>query len=940
MIACILIIARPGVHSAWGQSAGAKPDAGIELTDEAGEFVNIDVGRPFDAITQDSEELSGLFTLYRNPDEDSLYLAIHPDQLEKNYLCAMTLSSGLGEIFYRGWSLGDFFFQFQKVNGTVQLVVPNIYFRTSLDDPQRRSIERSFSDSAIASLPIVSTNPNDGTLLVDMNKMLVDGQDLSNLSSIITFVFEGSYALNSDTSYINTVSAFPHNVELDVLYGFEGANIPFFLTSLPNARAFNLNVHYSFSELPTDNGYRPRLADERVGYFIDAYQDLSDLNQREPFVRNIWRWHLEKQNPDLALSPPQEPIVFWIENTVPLEYRDSIRDGILAWNEAFEEAGFQDAIEVRQMPDDADWDPADVSYNTIRWSNSLYSGALGIAFPRINPLTGQILDADVVLDANLVRFVRDTDGFIAQQQQALGTNGSMLFDPQLCDPHLSDLYLTWLEQQTTQYQSQTQPSEALQRWRQLANQTMWGNDDTCFGMGVAYQGAMGALSLTTLQNALPSGEIMETFVHQFLVHLTAHEVGHALGLRHNFRASTMLDPEELNNLSITRDRGLVGSVMDYAPVNLAPIGTEQGDYFSVKVGPYDKWAIAYGYTTTNSSMPIDEQQVLESIARRAPEPDLAYATDQDIYDILNPVAKGWDLSSDSLTYAQWQMDNAKAIWDKLPNRYPLPGESYSELRDRFDVVFNYYFSQVFQMARYVGGQVFNRDRRGDPGSRQPFEPVPLEQQQEALKILDDYVFSSDAFNFPPNLISQLAPSRWWHWGTTPAIVRLDYPVYDNILWMQSLTLSSLLSAERLNRIRDAEIVYPTGETLPMPELFDTLHQMIWAEVIDPDNDDASIASIRRGLQRQHLQMLGNMSLRDPAAIREATNFLDFIVAIRILDAPEDARTLARYQLRQLHEEINRALRRHDDDMDTLTIAHLEDAQDRITKIIDAPLRSR
>ena len=545
-----------------------------------------------------------------------------------------------------------------------------------------------------------------------------------------------------------------------------------------------------------------------------------------------------------------------------------------------------------------------------------------------------------MLDANLVRFVRDTDGFIAQQQQALDTNGSMLFDPQLCDPHLSDLYLTWLEQQTTQYQSQTQPSEALQRWRQLANQTMWGNDDTCFGMGVAYQGAMGALSLTTLQNALPSGEIMETFVHQFLVHLTAHEVGHALGLRHNFRASTMLDPEELNNLSITRDRGLVGSVMDYAPVNLAPIGTEQGDYFSVKVGPYDKWAIAYGYTTTNSSMPIDEQQVLESIARRAPEPDLAYATDQDIYDILNPVAKGWDLSSDSLTYAQWQMDNAKAIWDKLPNRYPLPGESYSELRDRFDVVFNYYFSQVFQMARYVGGQVFNRDRRGDPGSRQPFEPVPLEQQQEALKILDDYVFSSDAFNFPPNLISQLAPSRWWHWGTTPAIVRLDYPVYDNILWMQSLTLSSLLSAERLNRIRDAEIVYPTGETLSMPELFDTLHQMIWAEVIDPDNDDASIASIRRGLQRQHLQMLGNMSLRDPAAIREATNFLDFIVAIRMLDAPEDARTLARYQLRQLHEEINRALRRHDDDMDTLTIAHLEDAQDRITKIIDAPLRSR
>lgn len=886
----------------------------------------------FEQVVEQSEALPGLFNLYRHEDTETLYLALQPDQLNRNYLCLMTLSSGLGEVLYRGWSLGDFLFQFQRLRDTVQLVVPNIYFRTQLGDPQRRSIEQSFSDSTLAAMPIVATDADTGAILLNLNEMLLQGQDLANLSSLVTLIFGGSYDLDADTSFIREVQAFPDNVEIDTVYGFSGMNVsPFFIASIPDQRSFNLGVHYSLSALPADRDYQPRLADERVGYFIDAYQNLSRMNQAQPFVRYVWRWDLQKQQPQQPLSPPQEPIVFWIENTVPNEYRAAIREGVLLWNKAFETVGFENAIEVRQMPDRADWSPADSRYNTIRWTTSLYPfGA--VAMPRVNPLTGQILDADVVIDAGFIRYMRDTSGFLAQQQSQPSGDRPSIHTP-LCDPTLSTVYLRWQESQHRSHQANAHGAQ----WSSLAAHAM-GNEDRCYGLGLASHGAMGALALTTLDNALPSGDEMDNLVQQFLVHLTAHEVGHALGLRHNFRGSTMLEPDQLNDQAVTRDRGLTGSVMDYNPVNLAPEGTDQGDYFSTTIGDYDIWAITYGYTPIDAVIPIQEQPQLEAIARQASELGISYATDEDAYDSLNPSANLWDLSSDPLQYAQWQMDNAKAVWAKLPSRYPIAGESYSELRDRFDIVYGYFFGQVFKVTRYVGGQVFNRDRRGDPGGRQPFEPVPIEAQRRALRVLGDYVFAPDAFDFPPNLINRLAPSRWWHWGSTPAMVRLDYPVYDSILWMQSLTLTELLSAKRLSRIRDAELSYAPDQILSLPELFETLMTEIWSELLL--DEPPHISSLRRGLQRQHLKILSNMALRNVDAVGEATNIMDAAIAFETLDAPEDARILARYQLRQLGEMLEDTLRRHDDELEMLTLAHMQDALDRIDKVIRAPLRSR
>ncbi|WP_026734128.1 zinc-dependent metalloprotease [Fischerella sp. PCC 9605] len=869
----------------------------------------------FRETVKGTDKLDGLFTFYHSEENSKFYLEIKPEQLNKNYLCTVTLESGIGESgIYSGLPLQDFLFYFRRVNNHLHFVVRNVKFRTEKDEPEVRSLARSFSDSVLYALEIVSIDPYSKNILIDLDDLLM--QDFPGLTSLLKYYLQADYHLEKNRSYFGDVNSFPLNVEIESIYGFSSPEGTYLVT-LPDSRALTLKVHYSFSQLPENNGYIPRLADDRVGYFLTAFQDFSNNNSKEPFVRYINRWHLEPSDSSAPLSPPKKPIIFWIENAVPLEYRDAIREGVLMWNQAFEKVGFQNAIEVRQMPDDADWHPADVRYNTIRWFNSLDARfARGPA--RVNPLTGEILDADIIIDANMVRSIQQEyrvltpsgvvetcHGTSLQSQesrvdkQGVWKDDFMLIPNPECihgdSPRTLDTRL-WTSQQR--------------------------DSDLCYGMETSTQAAMGALALSLLQNAAPNSDEMKKYVHQYLRSLIAHEVGHTLGLRHNFHGSTMLAPGELNNTEITHSKGLVGSVMDYLPVNIAPQGVEQGDYFPTVIGPYDEWAIAYGYKPNPYSpegaiAPEAEKPFLEQIALASPQPELSYATDEDIWDI-NPLANVWDMSSDVLLYSQWQMDNARAMWQRLDKRYPLKGESYSDLRVLFNRILRYYFRNASLLTQYIAGQSFGR-HHADENTRPSFVPVSLEQQRQVLAKLQEYIFAEDAFSFPPQLLNQLAPSRWQHWGNFIPVSRLDYPIHDRIQHFQGAILRSLLNSDRLNRLRDIEFKTPLGQALSMPELFDTLQKDIWTEVLGT-REAKPISSIRRSLQREHLNILLEMVLRTTD------------------DVPEDSRTLAWYELRQLRKAIDASLKRSEN-LDIYTLAHLEETSDRITKALNAGLLS-
>ncbi len=881
----------------------------------------------YEELVDGYEKIEGMFTLYRDLETGQTLMEIQPEQLNKNFLCFITLESGIGEAgLISGIPMRDFVFQLRKQQDNIQFVLPNLNFRTNELDPQARSIKRSFSDSVLYSLPIEATHSQTQTLLIDLSNLLIGDLNLPSLEEYLPY----DYSIDQTKSYISDAKAFPLNIELESVYGILNEYNTGDLDAVPDSRAFNLRVRYSFSELPINNGYIPRLADERVGYFISAYKDVSDNNRREPFVRYIKRWHLEKQIPSAPLSTPLEPITFWIENTVPIEYRDAIREGILMWNKAFEKAGFIDAIQAKQMPDNATWDPADVRYNTIRWSTTFESWFKGIGPSRFNPLTGQILDADIILDAGIIRDIKYGQiGTLILQNQSLAkvfkTKDGKSYNPCVLDmysPNLDD----WEIETEVNISNKNNNIESIipkslqTQYRKSSLSNSHSLEHLCFGWNSSQQLAVGAIAMDALQNIRPYSTEIEKYVNQFLKFLTAHEVGHTLGLRHNFHGSTMLDPEQLNDTSITRTKGLVASIMDYVPVNLAPQGTTQGDYFPVVVGPYDEWVIEYGYKPSGIASDIGEKAFLQNIASRAVQPELSYAPDEDSYDILDPAANRFDLSSNTLIYSQWQLDNARKIWKSLEKRVPRSDESYSDIRVMFDTVLSYYFRQIIDAALYIGGQSFNRENIKNANGRLPFEPIPIEKQRQALEILDKYVFSEDTFQFSPDLLNKLTPSRWLHWGSPVVVFPLDYPIQDRILLLQRIVLRSLLSNTRLTRLRDLELKTTPDNVLKLPELFDTLQNSIWREVLQPTGGEIEISGMRRSLQREHLKLLISIVLRNRTV-------------------PEDARSLAWYELRQLDKDLEKVIKKRGKKMDDYTRAHLEETRDRILKTLNAQLES-
>ena len=863
---------------------------------------------PFDEVIKDTQKSGGLFTLYRNKEKNKIYLEIKPEQLNKNYLATATLESGIGERgIYSGMPLQDFLFYFQRVDDKLNFVIRNVNFRTREGDPQARSLARSFSDSVLYSISLKSIHPERKTLLIDLGDLLLT--DLGGLSASL------GVPATTDQSYFGTAKAFPQNLEIESVLNFSGdgkgdSEVASF-ASLADNRGYTLRVHYSLSQLP-DKDYRPRLADDRIGYFITAYQDLSKDDRGDSFVRYINRWNLEKQDPKAAISPPKKPIVFWIDNAVPLEYRDPIKEGVLMWNKAFLKAGFKDAIEVRQMPDDATWDPADIRYNTIRWIDTV-DGYFAMGPSRVNPLTGEILDADILVDASFVRALKSEYRKIVQPSQTenRSTLSALMQNRLLCANGL-DAKNKGVPQQVQGQQG------LLSRLSKMA-----GEYDLCYGMEAANQFAFGSLAMSLLPDTMATPDQMKEYINQYLRLIIAHEVGHTLGLRHNFRGSTLLSPQEMNNTEITKAKGLTTSVMDYIPPNIAPQGTKQGDYFPSMVGVYDEWAIKYGYISIQTSTPIAEKPILEEIAAQSYKPELSYSTDEDVYD-LDPTADAWDNSGNVLLYSQWQLNNSRVMWERLDKRYPMAGDSYSDVSERFSTVLGNYFQQIYYTTKYIGGQSFSRIHPSEINSgnasevrqgRLPFESVPVEEQRQALETLQKYLFAEDALSFSPELLNKLAPSRWRHWGSTPQVGRLDFPIHDLVLFMQGSVLRDLLSGDRLSRLKDIELKTKPENALTLPELFETLQSGIWTEVIKPKGQPMKIASLRRGLQRQYLDILTGMVLRK-----------EYV--------PEDARTLAWYKLRQLNEKLKGV-----NSEDEYTKAHLLETRDRIEKVLNAPLQA-
>jgi hypothetical protein len=939
--------------------------------------------RDFNEVTQGAEKVEGLFTLYKKGDH--LYAELLPHQLNQTLLVPVTIARGMGAA---GMPVGDdeMVLIFRRVDDRIQLVRRNIHFKAPAGTPLDKSVKQNYTDSVLMALPIVTLNPmRGGAPLIDLSDIFMT--DFAQL---------GLGFLDRSRSRWAKVKGFPNNLELELEATFSGAGRRFSMggtDGVADHRGITVVLHYSLMKTP-DSGYRPRMADDRVGHFLSAAKDFGVTDADSNFVRMINRWRLEKANPQAKLSPPRKQIVWYIEDTVPIEYRPYVEEGIREWNKAFEKIGFRDAIAVRWEDPGRDvFDPEDTNYCTFRWVTNDMGGAMSCL--RANPLTGEMIDGDVVFDAGFIRrWKQEYAVLIGSSTAASGREPAAplavgeIISPILAakmgygQPMVNTLPgMDALDRDPERMVPEVVPADQNFLYWELARNAARGGRGLCqFQAGIQRDFGLAAIAFADGSGApqspaptppatgpnpdkkkdqdktkdqekaqpkkpQPRDELPEEFIGQAIKHIVMHEVGHSLGLRHNFKASTMLKADELQDTAITRTKGLVGSVMDYTPINIAPKGKKQGDFHPTTLGPYDYWAIEYAYKPVMG----DEASELKKIAARAPEHDLVYGTDEDTYLNDDPYANRFDLGADPCEFGKERIELASELLKDLDARVVKDGDSWARTRRAFGILLEQWGDGATLASQFIGGQSVSRDHKADSKeAHDPIVPVPGTKQRDCLKFLVDNILSDKSFQFSPSLLRRLGTERWMHWGSNGfAAPGVNISVLERILGIQKIVLGHCLNSATLARLQNQQLQSnPGSDPLRMEEIFRALTDGIWSDLDrlgtakDPKVSPFALSTIRRNLQREYLSRLSSMILgKTPSASSEQFSFVVFLRG-GSASVPADARALARLHLKEISSRIAKVLETTNLTIDDTSRAHLEECRHRIAKVLEANLDVR
>jgi len=863
--------AQGGAPSAGGRPGAAGPAA-------AGAAAAASQTRPFADVVKDAKESKGLFALWQK--DEKAWIEIGPDQFDKPLFFSVNLASGIGENFLFGGLMGrSHIVELRKIGSTVQLVARNDRFFAQPSTPEATAVSEGFSDSLLASAPVASQpHPERKTVLVELNALLF--ADIPGAYAPLDRAYRQPYAFDARNTSIARVrsSADAIGVLVNAHYAAArlaqpppvvtpGAPVPSTPSTLPDPRSLFLGFQYNLAKLP-DEPMRPRVADARVGYFTVSRFDYSNTRALTPRVNLVKRWRLEKKDPAAELSEPKQPIVFWIDRNVPLRYRDTIVAGVLEWNKAFERIGFKDAVQARIQPDDADFDTLDARHASIRWMTTARPVFGGIGPSQADPRTGEILDADIGIDPTRLRFARYRLADSSTPSTAAASSPLGFPQGDAHDCRIEDFVA----------------------------------EDRGFASDLL--AARGVIA--------PDSPEAEAFVLSDLKEVTMHEVGHALGLTHNFRASTVYTQAQLNDLEFTRKNGVSGSVMEYTPINLALRGEPQGTLSMTTLGPYDYWAIEYAYRPIAPEREADE---LAKIAARSNEPLFAYAYDDESNLAIDPDATPGDLGSDPLAYAARRIELAKELWERWEARPLEPGESYAALRRNISRGITQMRESGLLASRYIGGTSVLRDAAGS--GRTPLNPVAMAKQRDALKLIETGVFAADSFRFKPEFLRSLSVDfldRGDAFDVALSPTTFDFSVPVQVLAAQKAVLDRVMSETIAQRLLDAEgKVDRPGDALQLAEVYASLHRAIWSEL----KAGRDIPLIRRNLQREHVTKLATALLRPSGSM------------------PADARALMRADAKALRAEIAAAGGKPG--LSPAAAAHLAEALSTLDEALKAPL---
>lgn len=842
--------------------------------------------RPFAEVIKDARRSEGLFTVWQK--DEKLWLELRPDQLERPFHLSTVLAKGLAQLPFVPGLLADYnVASFRRIGNQVQLLALNTGFRAAEGSPLQHAV-RAVSDSLLGAVPVASADhPERKSFLIDGNALLLG--DLAGLGTLIETAFRLPYALDRANSSIERVRVGAEHAAIAVNLHYAvpklpappatppapGTPRPTPPRAIPDPRSFFLGIQYRFAPLP-EPPMAARPADERVGYFVTEYRDLGADYAQDARTRVIDRWRLEKKDPAAPLSEPKEPIVAYLDRNIPPDLRPAVEAGVLEWNRAFEQAGWRNAIVVRQQPADADWDVLEGRHLAVKWFvDSAVAATAAIGPRQVDPRSGEILYGAALIPELWARFAGSRFGEVLPPRAQL---------PAAHDGHGH------------------------------------GEGETCSFAYDALEQASFAFELLVGRGQLVrDSAAARRFVEGAIKKVVMHEVGHALGLRHNFKASTARSAAQLQDAEFTAANGLSASIMDYVPENIPADDDRQiGVVQMGTIGEYDRWAIEYGY---RQFAPGEEAPALAKLAARsATDPRLAYATDEDAGGDgrvpgfppgLDPLANRFDLGADPLAYFERQFRLARELWQRTQARRLAADEDYRIYRRNLERGLAQIQFAAPAIAKYLGGVYVNRDRAGS--GRPLLEPVEAAKQRQALRLLAREVLASDSFRFDPQFMRRLGIDQFARRdGST--LRSPDFSLPEAVARLQRATLDQLMSESLAQRLADAEAkVDEPRQLTSYAEVQATLTDAVWSELRAGRNVD----SLRRTLQREHLRRLATALLRPTPA------------------AATDVRPAHRAEAIRLQAVLARAAA--DRRLDAATRAHVEESRATLREALAAPL---
>ena len=759
-------------------------------------------------LTKSSKKIEGLFTIYQDTITGSVKLLVKENQLNKDFIYFSQIADGVTEAgAFRGAFRGNSVFQVKKYFNKLDFITPNTSFYFDKNSALSKSSEANISDAVMATGKILALDAKNGEYLIDADGLFlsetftrVKGPKRPGRSPLAFSL--GNF--DKKKSKINEIKNYPENTNVKTQYVYSNPSVlNGGSAAVTDGRNVSIKVFHTFMNMPKDD-YSPRMDDARVGYFLTETNDMtatSTINYRDM----IHRWKLVKKNPEAAISEPVTPITWWIENTTPLEWRETIKEGVLAWNVAFEKAGFKNAMAVKVQQDDADWDAGDVRYNVLRWTSSPNPpfGGYGPSF--VNPRTGEILGADIMLE-----FLHFTNRVFADKLYNVAASNMNL-----------------------------ETSEELEATKFFEKQNL----NFCSMGHVMHENMQ--LGTAVLQATGASDLDLDALKKEGMKSLIMHEVGHTLGLNHNMKASQLFSPEQLADAAFIKGKALTGSVMDYAGINITNDRSKQGQYADMAVGPYDVWAVQFGYQDFKND---SEMAVL---LNQSTKPELIFGNDADDMrspgKAIDPRVMIGDLSNDPITYSINRFELVNSMMKNLKTQFTKKGETYEDLRRAYYTLHNQSAIAGGVISRFIGGVYVDRSTFGQEGGTQPYTPVSLSEQKRAMDAMKKYIFAPDAFDTPKDIYNYLARQRrGYNFFSGPE----DPKIHEQILGYQTRVLAHIMHPNTLQRISNSELY---GNEYKLASFMTDLNNMMFKQDVY-----GSINSFRQNLQALYTKRLINM----------------------------------------------------------------------------------